>query len=191
MRQAAYAAIAHAVNERRMESRNQTYRKVVQLAGDLAAILAHEDAHFDSADFYRACGLRGEDIATINDGTRAVDFEALSRRVATDRGDDETHQGYTNYETFTICVWLDNDRRLRDDSVFLAKSVSIGAEFPDVRAADALREWIESKHLTENRAADVEDVLSGVANTLLNSALGDVDWLQVAHTRLDMAGVRY
>jgi hypothetical protein len=59
-----------------------------------------------------------------------------------------------------------------------------GDEYPDVRAAEALRGWVEEYHLTEDPEADAEDVLSGIASSLLNAALGDVDWLEVARTRL-------
>lgn len=186
MRNAAYDVIASTVHERLMESRNQTRRKVLQLAADLAAIFAHEDKSFDIVAFYRTCGFSGEDVAVINEGTRAVDFAALDRHAATDPGDDTTHQGYKNYETFTVAFAIGNDRRLKSEAEFLAKSMAIGAEYPDVRAAEALRKWVEEKLLTEKRGAEVEDVLSGIGSTLLNSAMGEVDWLEVAHEFLGM-----
>lgn len=95
------------------------------------------------------------------------------------------HQGYRNYETFTVCSsTLDNDSDLQIQSVTIARVAAAGEEYPDVAAAKALREWFEEHQLTGKPGADAEDVLSVVGNTLLNAAIGEVDWLEVARTRL-------
>lgn len=188
MRQAAYNQIAHAVRERYDESRSVARRKVIELAADFAAVLAHEDPHFSIPAFYRACGfgLRGDDIAMINDRPRAVDFAALGVRAAADRGDDQTHQGYANYETFLVCTYLDNDRTLLRKSRDIArKAAAEDAETGDVQAADALRKWYEATQLVIG-GKEPEDVLIGNGSSMLYNAISNVDWLQVARTRLEI-----
>jgi len=187
MRQAAYAAIAYAVNERRMESRAQTTRKVMQLTADLVTVFAHEDPSFDSAAFYRHCGFDAADLAEVEAGTRMVPLGMLEQRSAADPGEHETHQGYKNYETFVICSWLDNDQGLQEESAMRALEAADGEEIPDAAAATALREWIEEEHFTDSRGEEADDVFTGPAGSLLNSALSEVDWLEVAQTRLQFA----
>lgn len=94
------------------------------------------------------------------------------------------HHGYRNYETFAVCSTLDNDSDLQMQSATIARIAAAGEEYPDVAAAKALREWFEDHQLTEKPGDNAEDLLSGAANMLLNAALGDVDWLEVARTRL-------
>lgn len=187
MRQAAYAAIAYATKERMLESRGVARRKVIELAADVADILAHEDPAFNSADFFRACGFRGEQMAWANDRTSAVVYAMLAR-AASDPGENETHQGYKNYETFTVCLALDDDQDLQAESISVAIDAALGENDMDAQGATALREWFEETQLTEDPEYDAEDLLSGPASSLLNSALGEVDWLEVAQTRLKIAG---
>ena len=186
MRLAAYATIAYAIKQRDAAARNQARQKVHQLAGDIAAILAHEDPAFNSTDFYSACGFTGDDVAAIGGQTREVAYGMLARSSA-DPGENETHQGYKNYETFVVCNWLDNDQELLYESAQRAREAAESGEIPDAAAATALREWIEAEKLTEDRETEVWDVLDGPAGSLLNAALGEVDWLEVAQTRLAFA----
>lgn len=185
MRQAAYATIAYALRQRDMAARNQARQKVHQIAGDLAEVFAHEDPAFNSADFFRACGFTGDDIAAINDQMREVPFSMLARSAA-DPGENEGHQGYANYETFVIGEWIKNDRGITSEALGVAEEAGAGEEYPDVCAAEALRAWVEENHLTEKPGADAEALMSGIANSLMNSVLGEVDFLQLARRLLGM-----
>lgn len=88
------------------------------------------------------------------------------------------YQGYKNRETWTICLWLDNDERLYEHWKTTALECSVRAHSVD----DAKRE------LAALMRADFEESfpdVSGLWTDLITYALAQVDWLEVADTRLD------
>lgn len=89
---------------------------------------------------------------------------------------DETYNGWTNYETWSVALWLDNEPGTYED----ARQI-VHAELDDWRAGRDLREYVES-------LPDVESVLSGatMAADLLGTALSEVSWTEIAeHYRED------
>lgn len=176
-----FNAITSAIKERRMESRNVAYRKVLQLAGDLAQVFAASDGSFNVRGFYSACGMNDDDIAMINDHSKALTVEQLKVITASTR-----HQGYKNYETFTVAFTLNNDQNTQREARAIAhRSARFDKEMGDVLAANAIRAWVEKSKLTES-GEDAEEVLQGIGSTLLNAAMGDVDWLEIAREFLRM-----
>lgn len=170
-------AMAHAISERRLESRNDARRKVIELAADFAEVLAAADPHFRVPGFYRDCGFTGDDIALAEDRGQVVDTAGL-------RPDDHRVEGHKNYETFVVCNWLDSTQDYRAEARETAREAArTDPEFGEIRAAEALRKRVEELHLTEDRT-EPEDVLTGLASSLLNAGLSGVDWLEVAQTFL-------
>lgn len=92
-----------------------------------------------------------------------------------------SYNGWKNYETWNVKLWIDNDQGshetwqsrgeqlIRDET----EEDRTGEEIRDAasdKLADELKDWHE-----ENRP----DV-SGTYSDLLNAALGEVDWKEIA-----------
>ena len=90
----------------------------------------------------------------------------------------ERHCGYANYETFTIAVVVDNDQRLYNESreVVATARTKFSYEF---EIADALRSWVEARFI--DPVCQDGATHHGIAATLCNAALGQVDWIELVH----------
>ena len=96
------------------------------------------------------------------------------------------YQGWKNYETFALALWIDNDRDAYETAKATAFDVAHEAEpEPKMRkrwpkekhskiaifaVADALKEWIEEQ-MPE---------LEGPWGSLLQSAFEEIDWTELA-----------
>lgn len=98
--------------------------------------------------------------------------------------DSRKHQGYANFETFSVGLVIDNNRALLEAARTIVRD-AITAD-PDVdlwpaRAADALKSWVERNAepvITGPTTATRE--FRGLASTLAAAALAEVDWLELA-----------
>lgn len=80
---------------------------------------------------------------------------------------DETCEGWTNYPTWVVNVWLSNEPILHEIACKLARTSET-----DLDAADALRRWVfESGEVTRHDGKMVGD--------LVGYALGEVDWREL------------
>ena len=90
---------------------------------------------------------------------------------------DETYNGYANYETWLLCLWIDNDQGFQE----------MAREFAQEQTGDAyerdqeFREWCEESLLY----AFANDNPSGFLVDVVNHALARIDWREVRDTRLD------
>jgi hypothetical protein len=93
--------------------------------------------------------------------------------------DREQHDGYTNYSTWAVCVWLDNDQRKgRVAHDIVDRAIPQGAASDDLAwgaASQAIRDWVD---------ASLPSNLRSPASELMNAGKSDVNWLEVAATRL-------
>jgi hypothetical protein len=89
-----------------------------------------------------------------------------------------TYNGWKNYETWAVHLWLSNDQgsdvMARE---LVAEAVRLDPDYPRTAAADALRCWTEEVFI--DPVTESEGVC-GLAVDLLRGALSDVDWLEVA-----------
>lgn len=76
-----------------------------------------------------------------------------------------SYQGRTNYETWNIALWIDNDYNYW-------KEIAEETE-DDIELADRLKDEF-GKAMPE---------VSGVWSDLLNAAFGEIDWLELARSR--------
>ena len=100
----------------------------------------------------------------------------------------DEYQGWTNYETWAVALWLDNDepiyrywREVADEireegplSIILDGAV-IGHREPRFVLADRLRHSIED---------GTPDLGASVWSDLLSRAVGRVDWVEIAEYML-------
>lgn len=89
------------------------------------------------------------------------------------------YNGWTNYETWAVALWLDNERGSHDYWLEQARELRERTEpkehfTSDEQAQISLSEMLKSEH----EAALPE--LQGFAADLLNAAMSEVDWYEIA-----------
>lgn len=98
----------------------------------------------------------------------------------------QEYNGWTNYETWNVALWLDNERGTHDywlDVVNTALHTCIESGVV-IQVADMLKESHEES-LPEvlDHFRDVPDgpwMLQGFAVDLLNAAMSEVNWYEIA-----------
>jgi hypothetical protein len=84
--------------------------------------------------------------------------------------DEERYNGWKNYETWLVALWIDNDKGLQEMAREIAKGKGKNYE-----KAMALKELIEDMNpLNEG---------SGLFVDLMTAALGNVNWKEVLDER--------
>jgi len=90
------------------------------------------------------------------------------------------YQGWTNYETFTVAVVLKNDRVWSDKIKAKGEELYAQDDTP-LRLADWLRKIAQDRApLDGSQDADTKCGGPMVYSTLLEHALGSVNWLEIA-----------
>lgn len=107
--------------------------------------------------------------------------------MATETDKDTRYNGWTNYETWAVNLWITNDQGSYDYATELAETawedaedhgpVFTRPELARIRLADALKEW------TEEAMYDWEGPTC-MFTDLLHSAFSVVDWFELADTQL-------
>jgi hypothetical protein len=106
---------------------------------------------------------------------RVAEFSGIAPKQAQEGG----YQGYTNYETWAVSLWIDNDRDAYEywksqveDILEQNSDIPREAQISELSSilADALR-WNHEESL---------DGIEGVNKDLLTASLSKVDWDQIA-----------
>jgi len=109
----------------------------------------------------------------------------------------ETYQGWANYETWAVALWLDNDRGIYDywrrvamycwesrrQRTVMALADRLKAEHD--RAVMALADRLKAEHDTESVHPVFAAACGSVYSDLLQSALAEVDWQEIAQSLLE------
>jgi hypothetical protein len=83
----------------------------------------------------------------------------------------ETHNGWTNYETWVVALWMDNDQwSYTEAREWAREALHEHDTAPTIHLADVLKD----EHTC--RAPDLE----GVYSDLLTASLGEVNWFEIA-----------
>lgn len=88
------------------------------------------------------------------------------------------YNGWSNYETWNVALWFDNDEGLYNERVEVGQRLWDEAEDEDDRsqaARIALADWIKS--FTEEMTPDLG---ASMFSDLLSAALSEVDWHEIA-----------
>jgi hypothetical protein len=100
---------------------------------------------------------------------------------------DETHNGWSNYETWVVNLWIDNDQGSQEFWRENATEAYFNAEADktfnkEERAALDLMETLKTV-FEENNPLSAPDLYTN----LLNSALSQVNWHEIAKHLIDAA----
>ncbi len=82
--------------------------------------------------------------------------------------DDKKYNGWANYETWLVALWLDNGQGTQNEARRIVRRAT-----SDYRAADMLKEYV-------SELVDPEEKIQGLAADLMNAALSEVEWVEVA-----------
>jgi len=89
----------------------------------------------------------------------------------------QTYNGYTNYETWCVALWLNNDEGTNNYLDELAN----GDDYDhDWQRMDNLKAFVNDMH--DNMIVNANGLASGMFYDLLNAALESVDWLEIIET---------
>ena len=89
--------------------------------------------------------------------------------------DEKGYNGWKNYETWLVALWIDNDQSSYSYARELKDQVKDN-EHARYDLSHALKEWIESDNPLNDDATLFTD--------LLNAALSEVDWYEIAENYL-------
>jgi hypothetical protein len=85
-----------------------------------------------------------------------------------------TYNGWTNYETWLVNLWLTNDQGTAETMQELAAASRANDE-AEWELADTLKEWVDGM-------VDESVPGNGMVRDLVNAALGSVDWREIARS---------
>lgn len=101
----------------------------------------------------------------------------------------ETYNGWKNYPTWAVNLWLSNEEPLYREALERTREIVSAkestseywtlAESHRFNTADMLKEWVEE--MAENLLP------ASMASDLLGYALGEVDWHEIADAWIEMA----
>lgn len=100
---------------------------------------------------------------------------------------DKTYNGWTNYETWNVKLWLDNEQGTYSEVTSHAAEVyneaaDDGADAADYPYSTNFATWLK-EYIEEMRPDEPASVFSD----LLSAALSDVEWIEIARAYLDDA----
>lgn len=90
-----------------------------------------------------------------------------------------TVEGWKNYETWCVNLWLDNDERLYREVRDRAQALARNTDPEDAKST--MSEWLK------DYVGELQPTLGGMWADLLTSALGEVDWAEIAGQKIDEA----
>jgi hypothetical protein len=79
---------------------------------------------------------------------------------------DKSYNGWTNYETWNVALWIDNEPGTYEESRDMARHARSERDL-----ATALQSWVEDM---------APDLGASMFSDLLNAALSEVDWDEIA-----------
>ena len=84
------------------------------------------------------------------------------------------HQGFTNYETFAVGVWIDNEQELLAEVTQMVQDAAARDEWGDGTAAGVFKEWLYAQ------MPEIDIQGEGPWGSLLRAGFDSVDFLDLA-----------
>ena len=93
--------------------------------------------------------------------------------------EDASYNGWANYPTWCVNLWLSNDEGLYNEALARARS-PLAAPGDRIAVADEFKTWVRDEL--------APDLGASFAADLLGYALDQVDWFEIAVAWLEMVG---
>jgi hypothetical protein len=94
--------------------------------------------------------------------------------------EDKTYNGWTNYETWNVALWLDNERGTYDLWRERAKELLARSEATSYLTKEEGAVYDLARGLREEIEGQVPDFGASMYTDLLNAALSEVNWAEIA-----------
>lgn len=120
---------------------------------------------------------------------RAETMIAGARRAAENAG----YNGWSNYETWSVALVIDNDQRTYSESREIVRDAIQNGEPSEYwteedrkrfRVADALKDWVERSLEISTEPTEAEP-MSFLVSQLVSAALSDVNWTEIAENYIE------
>lgn len=85
--------------------------------------------------------------------------------------ENKSYNGWTNYETWAVALWIDNDQSTQEQAADMARDTRRRREYLH-ELADQLKSWVTDEMLP--------DLGASLAADLLGAAVSEVDWAEIA-----------
>jgi len=135
---------------------------------------------FESAE--KAAGFYNN----VRDILKAWDAGSGMRLLDSDEYPTKRYNGWTNYETWLVNLWIGNERGSyeywREESQSVWNEATPGEydwQTREQQATYALSKHLEEE-LDENMPEEIREALGGFYSDLLNAALSEVNWEEIA-----------
>ncbi len=92
-----------------------------------------------------------------------------------------SYNGYANYETWAVALWIDNDQGLYSTRLELVQEAVNDEEEP-YQIGQRLKDWVN-----DSDNGIIPDLGATLASDLLSAALSEVDWTELAEHWMDEA----
>lgn len=101
--------------------------------------------------------------------------------------EDKRHNGWRNYETWLVKLWMDNDERAHGHFRDMAEGAWDVAEADSIftRYEDAVCKLADRMKCEHEDSLDDLDPKNGFWVDLLRAALSEVDWREIAENLLE------
>jgi hypothetical protein len=93
------------------------------------------------------------------------------------------HNGWTNYETWAVNLWMQNDQASQASACELAKWEWVAAKAEEPHTRSEMARYALAESLEEQHEADAPGYI-GVYGDLLNTAQGRINWDEIANALL-------
>src|SRR5690348_2192174 len=97
-----------------------------------------------------------------------------------------TYNGWTNYETWAVKLWLDNEQGTQEYWSERAREILRDPRTSDVLTTEQTARYDLADELKRDHE-EAQPIVRGVFADLLNAAMSEVDWPEIAQAMLDDA----
>ena len=91
--------------------------------------------------------------------------------------DEQGYNGWKNYPTWAVNLWIDNDQGTQSYALEIAEN-ALEDSHPRYEVSSQLKHWVREEIETDD---------ASMASDLLGYALDMVDWYEIADAYLEMA----